>query len=40
MKGQFKSGLFYDVFVGAPLYKPNGYRTDSVTTGFQAGIRF
>ena len=40
MKGQFKSGLFYDVFVGVPLYKPSGYRTDSVTTGFQVGIRF
>ena len=40
MKGQFKSGLFYDVFVGVPLYKPSGYKTDSVTTGFQAGIRF
>ena len=40
MRGQFKSGLFYDVFVGVPLYKPSGYRTDSVTTGFQAGIRF
>lgn len=40
MRGQFKSGLFYDVFVGAPLYKPSGYKTDSVTAGFQAGVRF
>ena len=38
--GQFISGLFYDVFVGAPLYKPSGYKTDSVTAGFQAGVRF
>ena len=40
IRGQFKSGLFYDVFVGAPLYKPSGYKTDSVTVGFQAGVRF
>lgn len=40
IRGQFKSGLFYDVFVGASLYKPSGYKTDSVTAGFQAGVRF
>lgn len=40
IRGQFKSGLFYDAFVGVPLYKPSGYVTDHVTTGFQAGIRF
>ncbi|WP_298711653.1 ShlB/FhaC/HecB family hemolysin secretion/activation protein [uncultured Veillonella sp.] len=40
IRGQFKSGLFYDVFVGVPLYKPSGYKTDSVTAGFQAGVRF
>ncbi|EFG23724.1 POTRA domain protein, ShlB-type [Veillonella sp. 3_1_44] len=40
IRGQFKSGLFYDVFVGAPLYKPSGYKTDSLTAGFQAGVRF
>ena len=40
IRGQFKSGVFYDVFVGAPLYKPSGYKTDSVTAGFQAGVRF
>lgn len=40
IRGQFKSGLFYDVFFGAPLYKPSGYKTDSVTAGFQAGVRF
>lgn len=40
MRGQFKSGLFYDVFVGAPLFKPSGYKTDSITAGFQAGVRF
>lgn len=40
IRGQFKSGLFYDLFVGAPLYKPSGYKTDSVTAGFQAGVRF
>ena len=40
IRGQFKSGLFYDAFVGVPLYKPSGYKTDSVTAGFQAGVRF
>lgn len=40
IRGQFKSGLFYDVFAGVPLYKPSGYKTDSVTAGFQAGVRF
>lgn len=40
IRGQFKSGLFYDVFVGAPLYKPSGYKSDSLTAGFQAGVRF
>lgn len=40
IRGQFKSGLFYDAFIGVPLYKPSGYVTDHVTTGFQVGIRF
>lgn len=40
MRGQFDSGLFYDGFIGIPLYKPEGYKTDRVVTGFQAGVRF
>lgn len=32
--------LFYDVFAGIPLYKPQGYPTKSVTCGFSAGWRF
>lgn len=40
MRGQFKSGLFYDAFVGMPLYKPEGYKTNHITAGFQAGFRF
>lgn len=40
MRGQFKSGLFYDAFIGMPLYKPEGYKTNHITAGFQAGFRF
>jgi len=32
--------LFYDAFVGMPLYKPEGYKTNHITAGFQAGFRF
>ena len=27
MRGQFKSGVGYDVYIGAPIYKPEGYPT-------------
>lgn len=33
-------GLNYDVFVGAPISKPEGYRTASVTTGFNLNLSF
>ena len=33
MRGDFPSGISYDAFIGCPLYKPDGYRTDRVTTG-------
>jgi hemolysin activation/secretion protein len=33
-------GLNYDVFVGAPISKPEGYRTAGVTTGFNLNFSF
>ncbi len=33
-------GLNYDVFVGAPIWKPLGYRTASVTSGFSVVYNF
>lgn len=33
LKGGFL-GLSYDLFVGAPIYQPSHFRTDSITTGF------
>ncbi len=30
----------YDVFVGTPIYKPEGYRTAKVTSGFTVGLHF
>jgi hemolysin activation/secretion protein len=33
-------GLNYDVFVGAPISKPEGYRTARVTTGFNLNLSF
>lgn len=34
LRGQLVKGVSYDVFVGAPLDKPQYFVTDSVTTGF------
>ena len=34
LRGQILKTLSYDVFVGTPLKKPDLYKTDSVTTGF------
>ncbi|MDB5818305.1 MAG: hypothetical protein JWQ11_1945 [Rhizobacter sp.] len=33
-------GLSYDVFAGAPLYKPDGFRTAGTTVGFSASYSF
>ncbi len=27
-------GLYWDLYAGLPLYKPTGFKTDSITTGF------
>ena len=40
LRGSLPSGLSYDVFLGTPLYKPQGYRTSHMTAGFQIEWRF
>jgi hemolysin activation/secretion protein len=40
LRGNFLSGLSYDIFAGIPLYKPDGYHTEHVTSGFTASWRF
>ncbi|MCR6480416.1 ShlB/FhaC/HecB family hemolysin secretion/activation protein [Variovorax sp. ZS18.2.2] len=39
VRGAWK-GLSYDVFVGAPISKPEGYQTAKVTTGFNLNFSF
>ncbi|PIE46461.1 MAG: ShlB family hemolysin secretion/activation protein, partial [Gammaproteobacteria bacterium] len=41
-KGQFKraGNWHYDVFVGAPIDKPKGLKTDKVVTGFNINYLF
>ncbi|MFD0882738.1 ShlB/FhaC/HecB family hemolysin secretion/activation protein [Variovorax dokdonensis] len=39
LRGSFKS-LSYDVFVGTPIKKPEGYRTANVTAGFSLNYSF
>lgn len=39
LRGQL-AGVQYDVFVGAPLDKPQGFRTASVTAGFALSFQF
>lgn len=34
LRGQVLKSVNYDVFMGTPLKKPNGYKTDRLTTGF------
>lgn len=40
MRGQFNSGLGYDVFLSRALYKPNGYHTDKWAAGFTLNWNF
>lgn len=40
LRGDFLSGISYDAFIGCPLYKPDGYHTDRVTTGLTLSWRF
>jgi hemolysin activation/secretion protein len=39
LRGGYR-GLAYDVFVGASIHKPQGFRTASVTTGFNLNFNF
>lgn len=39
LRGAAKS-LSYDLFVGAPIHKPEGYRTARVTSGFNLNYSF
>lgn len=39
VRGAWKN-LNYDVFVGAPVWKPEGYRTAKVTAGFNLNVSF
>ena len=39
LRGQW-SKLSYDFFVGAPIRKPEGYRTAKVTLGFNLNASF
>jgi hemolysin activation/secretion protein len=34
------AGLYYDLFVGTPIYKPSGFPTSRVTVGMQATAQF
>jgi hemolysin activation/secretion protein len=39
VRGNYK-GLSYDVFAGAPLHKPEGFRTAATTAGIRLGFSF
>ena len=39
VRGAWKN-LNYDLFVGAPVWKPEGYRTARVTAGFNLNVSF
>lgn len=40
IRGNYASGLLFDAFVSAPLYKPQGYHTEKFYSGFTVGYRF
>lgn len=39
LKGGWK-GVYYDIFVGRPIRKPEGFRTSDAVAGFNLGYRF
>ena len=40
LRGDVSSGLSYDIFAGIPVYKPPGYHTEKITSGFTCSWRF
>ena len=40
IRGNYASGLLFDVFISTPLYKPQGYHTKKFYSGFTIGYRF
>lgn len=40
VRGNYPSGIMMDAFVSTPIYKPQGYKTKKVYTGFTVGYRF
>ena len=42
LRGQFKVGgqLYYDVYAGTPLKKPDNFKTDDVNAGFSVSYSF
>lgn len=40
IRGNYASGLLFDVFISTPLYKPEGYHTKKFYSGFTVGYRF
>ena len=38
LRGSLWSRISYDVFVGTPLYKPEGFHTSGATTGFTLNV--
>ena len=39
VRGAYR-GLYYDVFAGRPLSKPQGFETADVTAGFNLSLSF
>lgn len=40
IRGQMKAGIYYDGFIGMPVYKPDGYHTSNTVAGFTISYRF
>jgi hemolysin activation/secretion protein len=40
MRGEIIKGMGYDIFVGTPLNKPDGFITDATTAGFSLYYQF
>lgn len=40
IRGQLKGGIYYEGFIGASIYKPQGYHTSNAVAGFTVSYRF